>query len=83
MYMTRSCSTCGAQMPGVGLAALCAAAARMRSAAGSLSEGAAAGLDDAGLFISLLHACLAHLPTWLQGAAGDIEAAAKEALSQV
>ena len=73
----------GAQVPGVGLAALCAAAARMRGAARSLSEGAAAGLDDAGFFISLLHACLAHLPSWLQGAAGDVEAAAKEALSQV
>ena len=73
----------GTQVPGVGLAALRAAAAHMRGAARALSEGAAAGLDDAAFFISLLHACLAHLPSWLQGAADDTEAAAKEALSQV
>ena len=83
MYTRRSCRMRGAQVPGAGLAALCAAAAHMRGAARLLSEGAAANLDDAGFFISLLHACLAHLPSWLQGAAGDIEAAAKEALSQV
>ena len=83
LYTRRCCRMRGAQVPGVGLAALCAAAAHMRGAARLLSEGAAAGLDDAGFFISLLHACLAHLPSWLQGAAGNIEAAAKEALSQV
>lgn len=83
----RSCSGKPAvQVPSAGLAALCAAAARMRSDAQAFREGrAAADLQGAGagFSISLLHACLARLPLWLQGAPAAIEAAAVGALTQV
>lgn len=71
------------QVPCAGLAALCATAARVRSIAEALSSGEAAACPHAALPISLLHACLAHLPLWLQSAPGPTGHAARDSLSQV
>jgi len=70
-------------VPCAGLAALCATAARVRSLAEALSSGEAAACPHAALPISLLHACLAHLPLWLQSAPGPTGHAARDSLSQV
>lgn len=73
-------------MPCVGLAALCAAAAEVRSIAEALGGSEAAAhprATDAAFPISLLHACLAHMPFWLQSAPALMDCAARDSWSQV